>query len=90
MEKYRQGTAVKQDDVIRFVKTGLTKHRKALFHYLIQKIILYNDKMEILYNYIDKKSPDCTATETFYCGTGSTGSLLCLVDKNTVPSFYPF
>ncbi len=76
MEKYRQGTAVKQDDVIRFVKTGLTKHRKALFHYLIQKILLYNDKIEIFYNFTNKKSPDCTANETFSCETDSTGSLL--------------
>ncbi len=76
MEQYKQQTRLTADNIINYIKIGLRKQRKALIRYLIQKIILFDDKIEIYYNYTDKKSPDCYTNETFSCGNGSTGSLL--------------
>ena len=52
----------------------MRKQRKAPTQHLIQKIVLFNDKIEIYYNVANKKSLECNENETFSCGTGSTGS----------------
>lgn len=48
---------IKKDDIIYYIKNCLKKEPKQMIESLIDKIILYDDKIDIYYKF-DKKSPD--------------------------------
>ena len=43
---------------IRFIETTLTKTPQQLINLLVNKIVLFNDRIEITCNYTDKERPD--------------------------------
>ena len=49
---------IKRDDIIRFIKTALKKTPQQLINLLVNKIVLFNDRIEITCNYADKERPD--------------------------------
>ena len=48
-------TVMKKTDIVRFMKKVIKKEPRVMLHYLIKKIILWDDKIEIYYNYISNK-----------------------------------
>ena len=48
-------TVMKKTDIVRFIKKVIKKEPRVMLHYLIKKIILWDDKIEIYYNYISNK-----------------------------------
>jgi DNA invertase Pin-like site-specific DNA recombinase len=58
IEQSNEQQRLKKSDVIEYLKHTIKKEPKLLIQMLIQKIIIYDDKIEIYYNYTDKKSPD--------------------------------
>lgn len=59
VEKSKAKVAVSREEIIKFIKTGLKKEPRMLLKMLVKQIILYDDKIEIHYNYVDnKRKPD--------------------------------
>lgn len=59
IQKSKQKIQITKDDIIKFLRTSLKKEPQLMLRILIREIILYDDKIEIYYNYIDnKKRPD--------------------------------
>jgi len=52
---------VSKEDIKKFIKTSLKKEPDTLIRLLVKKIILFDDKIQIFYNYTDNKN---TTTET--------------------------
>ena len=57
-ERTRLKKEVTKEDVIKFVKETLKRGSREIIFTLIDKIILYDDKIEIYYNLIKTKDPD--------------------------------
>ena len=78
-----------KEDIITFIKNALTKSPKVMLDILIKNIIIYDDKIEILYNYVsDIFNPDekthrafcfytenCTLTNLTYSSKKSVKSV---------------
>ncbi len=64
-EQSKNKTSLTRTDILKFLKKGLKKEPRLLIQQLIDKIILYDDKVEIYYNYIDGKRPDETSHQAF-------------------------
>lgn len=58
IEKYKQHRVVTKNEIKKFLKYAIQNKPKTLIDLLINKVILYNDKIEIYYNYTDKIDPD--------------------------------
>lgn len=72
---------VSKDDIIKFIKSSLTKDARPLIQLLVDKVILYDDKIEIIYNYT--KNPDANECRDFsYIGEIKNATvLLCETNK---------
>lgn len=58
IEQSNSQKQLKRADVIEYLKHAIKKEPKLLIQMLIQKIIIYDDRLEIYYNYTDKQNPD--------------------------------
>lgn len=47
-----------KQDIIKFLRKAVKNEPKQMLKLLIKKIILYDDKVEIYFNYVDNKEPD--------------------------------
>jgi len=76
---------ITKDDIIKFLRTSLKKEPQLMIKLLIKEIILYDDKIEIYYNYIDnKKRPDDDNHRAFCFYSGYFETFLD--DKNIIDS----
>lgn len=57
-EESRARISVSPEEVMEFILTNIRKEPKQMINTLIDRIILYEDKIEIYYNYTNRKSPD--------------------------------
>ena len=55
IEKSNNSIKIKKPDIIKFLKKTLKKTPDSMIRHLIKKIVLFDDKMEIYYNYIERK-----------------------------------
>ena len=57
-----------------YLTNAILKKPKTLIHTLIQKIIVYEDKVEIFYNYTDETNPgdDSPRDLSYYSGSDSS------------------
>ena len=58
LEKSKSAIMISKEEIEVFLLNALTKKGKLLIDYLIKKIVLFDDKVEIYFNYTNKKSPD--------------------------------
>ena len=79
-EQYR----LKKSDVIEYLKHTIKKEPKLLIQMLIQKIIIYDDKVEIYYNYTDKKDPGDDHRDSSFI-VGSDMSKQCPPNEPSTP-----
>lgn len=49
---------IQKADIVRYLKASIKKDPLPMIMTLVNKVVLYNDKVEIYYNYIDTKRPD--------------------------------
>ena len=47
-----------KEQIIKYIKDGLNKGEKALIRILIDKVILHDDTIEIVYKYGENKNPN--------------------------------
>ena len=59
-EKARTKLLINQDDITKYISTALRKEPRPMVDALIKKVVLYNNKIEIYYNYTNMKDPDGT------------------------------
>ena len=50
--------SLSKEDIVAYIKSALKKEAKRLINLLVEKIILYENKIEIFYKYQKTKSPD--------------------------------
>lgn len=63
-----------EEKVMAYLTNAILKKPKTLIHTLIQKIIVYEDKVEIFYNYTDETNPgdDSPRDLSYYSGSDSS------------------
>ena len=60
LEKSKTKLTLTKEDITKYLLSALKKKPRPMIDALIRKIILYNDKIEIYYNYTNGKNPDVT------------------------------
>lgn len=61
-----------KDDILAFIKNALSKSPKVMLDLLIKNIVVYNDKIEVVYNFVaDMYNPD-----------GNNRRAFCFLEKN--------
>lgn len=64
-EECNQKNTLSREQILQFIEYALKKEPRIMINLLIQKIIIYDDKIEIFYKYTDKTNPHTPNTE---CG----------------------
>ena len=93
-EQCKLQSQLKREQVIEYLKHTVWQKPQLMIYTLIQKIVLYDDKIEIYYNYADPMKADASPADEhrlFFSINGS--NLLCSVSPNwnypnTSDSFY--
>jgi len=55
IEKAKEKSSISKEDIIKFISKCIKKEPLQMIKLLVKEIILFDDKVEIYYNYIDKK-----------------------------------
>lgn len=58
VEESKQRIGLSKKEILEHIHSSLKKDPRQLINALINKIVLYDDKIEIYYNYTLRKSPD--------------------------------
>ena len=58
IEEYKEKNSLRKEQVIEYLTHQVRQSPKMILFALIQKIVLYDDKVEIYYNYIKNPYPD--------------------------------
>ena len=56
IERTREKVSMKREDVIKFLRDAIRKSPKQLIRTLVKKVVLYDDRIQIYYNYADRKT----------------------------------
>ena len=62
-EEVKLERTLKKSDVEGYILEALHKDAKTLVQLLVEKVVVYEDKIEITYKYCDNTNPDETVTE---------------------------
>lgn len=54
IEQYNLQNQLKREQVVEFLQHTILQSPHLMIHTMIKKIVLYNDKIEIYYNYTDQ------------------------------------
>ena len=65
VEKAKDKVQLTQADIKKFIRKALKKAPRLMIKLLVKEVILYDDKVEIYYNCIDKKGPDDLEHQVF-------------------------
>ena len=65
VEDSRSRAALDKNDIIRFLKKALKKEPRQMIYLIVKEVVLYDDKIEITYNFIDKNRPDAFKHRAF-------------------------
>ncbi len=58
VERSKEKSQITKEEIMRYIKTAIKKEPKQMIKMLVKEIVLFDDKMEIYFNFIDKKRPD--------------------------------
>lgn len=74
LEKYNDQKILTKEKVMAYLTNAILKKPKTLIHTLIQKIIVYEGKVEIFYNYTDETNPgdDSPRDLSYWLGSDSS------------------
>ena len=68
MEETSLQCQLSKEDIVKHFSTALKKSPEIILGLLVDKIVLYDDKMEIYYKNLTNKSPDNCRDFLFYTG----------------------
>lgn len=63
IEQYNLQNQLKREQVVEFLQHTILQSPQLMIHTLIKKIVLYDDKIEIYYNYTDPIKPGGSSSE---------------------------
>ena len=63
IEQYNLQNQLKREQVVEFLQHTILQSPQLMIHTLIKKIVLYDDKIKIYYNYTDPINPDGSSPE---------------------------
>lgn len=75
IERCRHASELTKDKIMKFITTALKKSPQMMINILINKIILYDDKIEIYYNHTDTQTPDDNEARRDFLFYSEVGSL---------------
>ena len=81
LEKYNEQKILTKEKVMAYLTNAILKKPKTLIHTLIQKIIVYEDKIEIFYNYTDETNPGDDSPRDSYLLSGSDSSVMVEINS---------
>ena len=82
IERTREKVSMKREDVIKFLRDAIRKSPKQLIRTLVKKVVLYDDRIQIYYNYADRK----TQKKTEGSDGDDADQTFCFYDaKKTIP-----
>ncbi len=58
IEKQKEQLIVQRDDIVKYLKSAIKKEPRLMIQLIIKEVVLYNDKIEIHFNYTEAKRPD--------------------------------
>jgi len=58
IERTKLTIRLTKEEIVRYIKTALKKEPKQMIDLLIKRAVLFDDRIEITYNYTDNKNPD--------------------------------
>lgn len=58
VEQYKLEAQIKKEQIVEYITHSLRQKPKLLVHTFIQKVILWDDKIEIYFNFMEKTYPD--------------------------------
>ena len=76
LEKNNKQKILTKEKVMAYLTNAILKKPKTLIHTLIQKIIVYEDKIEIFYNYTDETNPGDDSPRDLSYWLGSDSSVI--------------
>ena len=84
IEEYKKQKELSYENVVAYLQKAILLKPKPLILTWIQKIIVYDDRLEIFFNYTNEKNPDDTSRQDYFCNSGS----ICygVVDRNHTKS----
>ena len=96
VEQYKAQNQLKKEEVVEYLTHTIKQQPKLLIKNLIQKIVLYDDRFEIYYNYLNhmppaEDDPDKTIRELSLSGCSDTSPLCPPTEKGSPErgSFFP-
>lgn len=65
IEKNKDRIQLSKDEIIKFITVSLKKEPQYMLDLLVKEVVLYNDKVEIVYNYTSRTIPDDDKHQVF-------------------------
>ena len=79
LEEYKAQNQLTREEVFQFLLHTARKEPNLMIHSFVQKAILFDDKIEIYYNFTNKQLPDGALNE---CCRVSSNELKAFIDKD--------
>ena len=76
IEQYKEKTILTKENIIDFLTNAILQKPKKMLQTLIQKIVVYDDKIIIYYNFTDKTNPDESNHRDSFYYPGSDSSVM--------------
>lgn len=80
VENFKQQKQLSYENVVAYLQKAILLKPKPLILTLIQNIVVYDDKLDIFFNYTNENNPDDSSRQDYFCNSGSTCSVM--VDRN--------
>ena len=74
-EECKKQIGLSRAEIIAHIRSALQKEPQQMINALVNKVILYNDKIEIYYNYTLRKDPDDRCQGLLFYSGGSSISV---------------
>lgn len=71
VEEYKKQKELSYENVVAYLQKAILLKPKPLIFTLIQKIVVYDDSLEIFFNYTKENNPDDTSRQDYFCNSGS-------------------
>lgn len=65
VEKLKSNLIIQKHDIVKYLQSAVKKRPLQMIQLLIKQVVLYNDKIEIHFNYTDGKRPDDELHQAF-------------------------
>lgn len=88
IENFKQQKQLFYGNVVAYLQKAILLNPKPLILTLIQNIVVYDDKLDIFFNYTNENNPDDSSRQDYFCNSGSTCSVMVdSAQTNPNPSF---